>query len=271
MTGNFVDIDRVRRHFSGSAFTYDHYAAVQKIVAGKLSVLLAGAGFPAGTVLEVGTGTGLLTERLMAAWPGVRPLVSDLAHDMTRLARRRLGGLAAVDADCRALPFRSGSFAVVCSSSVYQWVEDLPAAFAESARVLTAGGRFAFALFGAGTLEELQESYRFAARKGGREARYLHAFPAMGTVRNALEKAGFNGISLHQEDLVEYHPEVVDLLRSLKGIGAGNASPLRPRGFASRKIMQGMMTRYRQRFACEQGIPATYRVIYCLAEKKGDG
>ncbi len=268
MTGNSVDSGRVRRQFSGRTASYDRHAEVQKKVVERLLALLAENGSPEGPVLEVGTGTGLLAEGIMALWPGVRPLVSDLAHDMTRHACRRLDGLAAVDADCRALPFLSGSLNLVCSSSVYQWVTELEQAFAESARVLAPGGRFAFALFGEGTLGELQESYRYAARLVGREAFHLHMFPDPEQVRQALERAGFEGAELHQEDLVEYHREVGDLLRGLKGIGAVNASPRQPRGLASRQIMQGMMDRYRRRFAGERGFPATYRVIYGMGEKK---
>jgi malonyl-CoA O-methyltransferase len=271
MTGNFVDLNRVRRHFSGSADSYDRHAAVQKTVVERLLALLAESGSPAGPVLEVGTGTGLLAEGIMALWPGVRPLVSDLAHHMTCHACRRLGGLAAVDADCRALPFFSGSFNLVCSSSVYQWVTDLKQAFAENARVLSPGGRFVFALFGEGTLWELQESYRYAARQAGREVLHLHGFPGQEQVRQAFGVAGFGGIELYQEDLVEYHEEVGDLLRGLKGIGAVNASPRRPRGLASRQIMQGMMDRYRRRFAGERGVPATYRVIYGRGAKAEAG
>lgn len=267
MIENSVDLSRVRCHFSGRAASYDRHAAVQKAVVERLLTLLAETGSLGGPVLDVGTGTGLLAEGIMSAWPGVRPLVSDLAHDMTLHARRRLAGPAAVDADCRALPFFSGSFNLVCSSSVYQWVAELEQAFAESARVLAPGGRFAFALFGEGTLGELQESYRYAARRAGREALHLHVFPGPNQVRQALEMAGFGGIALYREELVEFHGEVDDLLRGLKGIGAVNASPLRPRGLASRKIMQGMIEYYREHFAGTSGIPATYRVIYGMGEK----
>lgn len=264
-----MDHKRVRRHFSTRASSYDRHATVQKEVVGKLATLLDATGCPVGPVLEVGSGTGMLSERLMAVWPGIHPLLSDLAHDMNKVARERLGKLTAVDADCRALPFKSETFDLVCSSSVYQWIEELSLAFAESARVLTPGGRFAFALFGRGTLWELQESYRYANRQIGREPLHLHVFPDPDHIRQALEEAGFRDITLHLEDRIEYHAEVADLLRGIKGIGAANASPLRPSGLASKRIMQGMMARYLHRFGEEQGIPATYKVIYVVTRKAG--
>jgi malonyl-CoA O-methyltransferase len=270
MTRNLVDLRKVRRQFSGSADSYNRHAGVQRAVVERLTAFLAESGPPGGPVLEVGTGTGLLSQRLQDLWPEARPLLSDLAHDMTRLARRRLG-LAAVDADCRSLPFIPGHFVLVCSSSVYQWLDDLVPAFAESARVLRRGGRFAFALFGAGTLGELHDAYRFAAHRENREVRHLHTFPDSDHVKKALEIAGFDRVELHLEDHVEYHAEVADLLRSLKGIGAGNANPLRPRGLASRRIMHGMMDCYRERFGDEKGVPATYRVIYGIGTRQGQG
>jgi malonyl-CoA O-methyltransferase len=267
MICNPVDLQRVRRQFSGSAGSYDSHAEVQKVVVDRLSTMIAGQGRLSGPVLEIGTGTGLLGARLKAFWPNVSLILSDLAHNMTRSACERLKGCDGVDADCRSLPFVSGGIALVCCSSVFQWLEDLRPAFAESARVLKTGGRFAFALFGSGTLAELQDSYRIAAGEAGREVRHLHAFPDANMVQDAMAKGGFVVTELHQENHVEYHKEVADLLRSLKNIGAGNASPLRPRGLASRRIMQGMMNHYRERFGCAKGIPASYQVIYGLGVK----
>ncbi len=72
-------------------------------------------------------------------------------------------------------------------------------------------------------------------------------------------------MELQRQELVEYHTGVAELLRSLKRIGAGNASSRAPRGLASRRLLQSMTDIYRQRYAQDGQIPASYEVIYGLA------
>ena len=66
---------------------------------------------------------------------------------------------------------------------------------------------------------------------------------------------------------VEYHADVPDLLRQLKQIGASNASAERPKGLASRRVMQGMISLYEDQDRCEKGLPASYEVIVAIAQK----
>jgi malonyl-CoA O-methyltransferase len=66
---------------------------------------------------------------------------------------------------------------------------------------------------------------------------------------------------------VEYHPDVPDLLRQLKRIGASNAAADRPRGLASRRVMQLMTKHYEATYRCAAGLPASYEVIVALAGK----
>jgi malonyl-CoA O-methyltransferase len=265
-----VDTRQVRRHFSSHAGQYDRYAVVQKKVVAGLLELLSGGGETAGPVLEVGCGTGELSRGLLSLNPGMPLTVSDIAHGMTFHAARSADGIPAVDADAQALPFLDGCFGLVLSSSVYQWVNDLSRAFAESARVLAPGGRFAFALFGERTLHELRESHRLAvAEAGGGQPSHVQDFPGRDEVVHALRGAGFEDVFVRCVDEVERHSEVSALLRNLKRIGAQNASGRRPSGFAARRVMQRMMELYRERFGSEDSIPATYEVIYGLGRKPG--
>ncbi len=261
-----VDIERVRRNFARHAGEYDRFAVVQKRVVDNLLDLLCMEKRPVGNVLDVGSGTGWLTARLLERCPAVNPFVTDIAHGMTCEAREHLGCGEFVDADAQALPLRDGVFDTVVSSSAYQWVNDLPRAFAESARVLRPGGLFAFALFGGRTLFELKASYGAAAAESGRDgSAYLHDFPTPERVADALRAAGFSLLHLRSEDEIDLHPDVPSLLRSLKGIGAGNAAQNRPSGLASRRVMERMMGIYRERYGTPEGIPATYEVIYGVA------
>jgi malonyl-CoA O-methyltransferase len=261
-----VDTKRVRRNFSCQARSYDRHALVQKRVVERLLVRLREWAPVEGPALEVGAGTGRLSLALAQAFPQISPCLSDIAHGMTCFAAASLPGALAADADAQALPFRTASFGLVCSTSVYQWVNDLPRAFAESARVLVPGGRFAFALFGEGTLFELRESHRLAvAETGSPHSSHVQNFPGEQDVRRALAAAGFRETVVWSRNEVENHPDVRDLLRHLKQIGARNASENRPPGLSSRRVHDRMTALYRERFGRKDSIPATYQVIYGLA------
>jgi len=264
-----VELNRklVRRHFSFQADEYDRYALVQARVVARLLQILDNE-LLTGRCLEIGTGTGHFSAELVKGHPGLEPVVSDLAHGMTRHAAQRVSAALAVDADAGSLPFRPASFQTVISSSVYQWVEDLALAFAEVERVLLPGGLFVFALFGERSLHELRTSHRRAVNEI-QEGRTSHAqeFPSEAELKRALQNSGLQKRQLFSEQELEYHPSVPTLLRSLKKIGAGNASNRRPPGLASRQVMQRMIDVYNETFGSSAGIPATYQVIYGVARK----
>lgn len=270
MKRSSIDTRQVRRHFSCHAEEYDRYAVVQKKVVVDLLELLQGCGKTRGPVLEVGCGTGTLSRQISNLLPELPLTVSDIAHGMTRHAARTVPRVTAVDADAQDLPFMNGGFGLVLSSSVYQWVNDLPRAFAEGARVLAPGGRFAFALFGERTLHELRESHRLAvAETGASHPSHAQDFPASGEVRCALIAAGFEDVLVRSVYEVERHPGVENLLRNLKRIGAQNAAGRRPPGLGSRRVTQRMIQIYRERYGREGNIPATYEVIYGMGRRPG--
>lgn len=264
-----IDSRRVRGNFSSHAGEYDCYASVQKRVVELLYDRLAAASMQPGLCLDVGTGTGALAAALRERVPG-QLVVMDIAHGMTRAAAERLPEVAACDGDAGQLPFGDGAFASVVSSSVYQWVACLPSAFAEIARVLQPGGLFALALFGEQTLCELRSSHcRAVVESVTGQISHVQTFPTLGEVAAAIDAAGLSCEDIFSRMEVEYHLDVPDLLRQLKQIGASNASADRPRGLASRRVMQTMIKFYEQQFRCESGLPASYEVIIAVARKAG--
>lgn len=263
-----IDRLQMRDNFSCHADSYDRYASVQRRVVDLLGCRIADLDPGAGLVLDVGTGTGALAAELLEAEPRRQLVVMDIAHGMTREAVKRLPAVSSCDADASHLPFVDSAFAGVFSSSVYQWVDCLPAAFTEVARVLRPGGFFVFALFGQQTLRELRAAHRQAIALSGRHrSSHVQSFPTLDEVSVALATAGLSCSDLSSTMEVEYHLDVPDLLRQLKRIGASNASADRPRGLASRRVMQLMTKHYEATFRCAAGLPASYEVIIALAEK----
>jgi len=263
-----IDSERMRGNFSSHAEDYDSYASVQKRVVELLYGRLAAVALQPGPCLDIGTGTGALAAAMLNRVSGNQLVVMDIAHGMTRAAAGRLTAVSACDGDARQLPFANQAFACVVSSSVYQWVDCLPSAFAEVARVLRPGGSFALALFGEKTLFELRSShYRAVEDSETGRTSHVQNFPVLDEVADAIAAAGLICDDIFAGMEVEFHLDVPDLLRQLKQIGASNATADRPRGLASRRVMQSMIKFYEQQYRCESGLPASYEVIIAIASK----
>ncbi len=264
-----IDGRKMRWNFSAHAREYDRYARVQKRVVADLCRRMSGLGPLSGLALDIGTGTGCLAESVCEQLPQHAVTVMDIAHGMTLQASQRLAGVSACDGDAGCLPFRKETFQTVVSSSVYQWVACLPEAFTEVHRVLHPGGLFAAALFGEQTLYELRGSHqRAVAACQQQSSSHVQSFPSRDEVFQALLNAGFDCLEVISYPEVDYHETVAGLLRELKQIGASNASGSRPRGLASRRVMQSMVHFYEDAYREEQGVPATYEVIAILARRK---
>ena len=98
-------------------------------------------------VLDVATGTGDLALEVLRQYPGAQVVGLDFTPEMLALARVKAGTpvprLTWVVADAMRLPFASASFDGVVTGFALRNVTDIPAAFAEMARVTQPGGRVA--------------------------------------------------------------------------------------------------------------------------------
>lgn len=102
-------------------------------------------------VLEVGAGAAQCARWLAAR--GARPVALDLSYQQLRHARRidaeagRASGIALVQADATALPFRDGSFDLACSAyGAVPFVADPVRVMREVRRVLRPGARWVFSV-----------------------------------------------------------------------------------------------------------------------------
>jgi SAM-dependent methyltransferase len=103
-------------------------------------------------LLDLGTGNGVLAMEAVRRWPDVRCVGVDISSVMLehasseamKLEPRQRDRLVWVEASAEELPFDGGSFDVVASSFLYQFLVDRRAMLAEARRVLRAGGLFGF-------------------------------------------------------------------------------------------------------------------------------
>jgi malonyl-CoA O-methyltransferase len=267
-----IERELVKKAFGRHAGQYDSLAKVQKKVTDRVAEMLTSCISPPATLLDIGAGTGRLLEKVSRIFPETDLVGVDLAFGMAQIARNRLEHInraSLVCSDAENLPFQENSFDIVVSTSTYQWISPLEKAFEEAHRVLKPSGRFMFALFGEKTLFELKESYRNAAIHADRPlADRMHRFATDAEVLAVMRCAGFSGCSVHNEIEIEVHTDVAALLRSIKGIGAGNAIRTSDRGLSGRSTMLRMMEMYRDKYAANGGVKASYHVLYGSGEKR---
>lgn len=263
-----IDRGRVERSFHRGACQYDQHTPVQqRVVQRLLGRLSAELSNEPQRVLDIGCGTGQLLQSLAQRYPQAGLTGLDLAPNMLQQAAERLGTRAElVQGDAERLPFGDTSFDLVVSSSTFQWLEHCDTCFGEVQRILKPDGLFCFALFGEGTLQELQCSWRDALARSGRVADLhqdgTHRFHTLEEVKASLEQQGFTDLEVVSEREVVWYPDLPQLLQAIKRIGAGTARPQRGGGLGWRRVLHDMATVYRERFGTDLGVPASYQVIY---------
>jgi len=93
---------------------------------------------PGAAVLEVGCGTGQLTELLVSL--GVRPTAIDIGPSMIDAARRRIGDSVSFQVTSfEEFPAADASFDLVISSAAFHWI-DPEVRYSKPARLLRSGG-----------------------------------------------------------------------------------------------------------------------------------
>jgi len=266
------DTGRIAAAFHQKAVEYDQHVLVQKRVVSNLtrSVELH-LSQPPEHILDVGTGTGALLERLHSIYPDARLTGVDIALNMCLRTLQKLNNACQiVNGDAEYLPFRSGTFDLVVSASVLQWVGNLSAVLHELQRVVHPGGSITLAFFSHGTLDELQHCFRDAVGRccgdnGQKRISRLHGFRTVDDVKLILNEMDFERIVVTVETEVDWYEDLHSLLRSIKSIGAGTVSGGDGGGLGWRGILQETARLYRERYGENGRIPATYKVLYLSA------
>jgi malonyl-CoA O-methyltransferase len=256
-----VDKDLARRRFSRAARHYNQWSKPQERMAERLMTFLSGSA--ATSILEIGCGTGILTEHLARTYPDATITAIDNAPGMIEECRRKWPDAPRMEfllKDAEDLQL-DREFDLIISSACFQWVGDLKKTLNGCRRILAPNGVLAFAAPANGTLGELRSSY-LAAAPGKTPG---HTLPDSTDYYTASLAAGLQIEAATTESHVFEFNDPKQALDFVRGIGAAKAIVGDPGGL-NRTQIRALMEHYESRFAGKDGgVTCTYVTTYLKA------
>lgn len=256
-TASTINEQDVAHRFSKAAAQYNSIASVQRIVAKQaiknLPIALQGK------ALDIGCGTGIHTQTL--ANKGAAATGVDIAEGMLAQARKMYSDPIFVEGSAVDLPFCDSQFSTVFSSMALQWVSDTGLVANEVARVLEKSGIAELAIMVAGSFSELK-----TARKVAQLPQAETYMPTTAQWVNGFKQSGLSLQRVITKDYVDTHCDIMSLLRSVKGVGAGETGQRQPP--LTRRDLKKLAMAYSNMSSVESKLPLTYRVSHFRLEKR---
>lgn len=214
--------ERIGQRFAAAAGRYSEHARAQAEAARDFEAWLArqaGAALPQ-RIVELGCGTGFLTERLRRRHPGALLLATDIAPGMVAQCRRRLvpadERLQFAVCDARRAAFAPADWVV--SAFCFQWFGDaLPEVLAQ---LLPQAQVLAFSVLLDGSFAGWSEAHRAAGLRSG-----LRRLPAWDALRAACAALPARRVVAERVRIDEAHADGLSFARALRAIGADTPRP----------------------------------------------
>lgn len=254
-----MDKFAIEKNFGRASRTYDRHARVQKNMAQELAFRTAALGTNFKNILEIGCGTGFLTELLAVNYPEANILATDISGKMIEAARKKLShfsNIAYLTADGEKLNLQ-GEFDLIVSSAVFQWFNDYSEPFEYYHQLLTPGGWLSFNTFGEGTFCELQEVLaELGISPGG------NGFIKQHELNQCMTARGFGNCKVERKTIRDFSFSARELFLGIKKIGAHSF------GYALKEGEIFKLTGlYKKLYCTDNQVFASYEVLYGSAQK----
>lgn len=252
-----VTQEHIADNFSRSSSSYAEHAFVQKRAAETLFNMLDKLSSAPKKIIEIGCGTGFLTEKLFAAFPDASFLICDLSEKMIGCCKSEnsaFKGNVEYKA-CDALEALSApeTYDLAISGLAFQWMENsLPAVIGKIHEKLNPGGILAFSTLTTNTFCKLREAFKAADS--------VFPGPELFTASEIKSMCSIFGKSIFKEE-TEYadFASPVDFLRHIKRTGAGNAS--------GRPVPPSVLKKVIDYLAKENILHEEYELFFAYLEK----
>ena len=254
--------NRIENNFSRASKTYNIATPTQKVCAEKLFELISKKEFT--HVLEIGAGTGYLTNLIVKNFNSAEFLINDLSQSMLDEIKVTGANISKFTADAEDLPFtENGMFDLITSSSVFQWFEEYESTFTKYNELLTDDGELVFSMYGENTLQELKEVFKKFLPEHNPNLK-IKTFEE---IKSYLEAANFDIEIAQEQEFTKQFLSLTEILQHQKLSGAVNVNP-DSKNHISKKTWMQIIDDYKKTFTKNDGVFATYHLYYFKAKKR---
>lgn len=160
------------------------------------------------------------------------------------------------------------SYDVILSPLLLHRMNDVEGLLKSYYNALNPGGMLTLSLFGGGSLQELRSALLMAETqlKGGASPR-VHPTIALQDLGTLIARAGFKEPVMNAESVVIMYPDMLKIMKDLRGCGETNALRTRIKSFTSRDVFNLAENLYQKNFSTQDGLRVTTDILYARAWK----
>lgn len=250
-----IDKQLVKDKFLKSINTYDKNAVVQKQMAKQLiKKLIEKAGSDFEHILEVGSGTGLLTREISEQLNFSKLVANDLTPDYEGIIK----GIVSeynfkyeyIKGDAEYILDFPENNNLIISNATFQWFDNIVDAVKRAGNILQSGGVIAFTSFGSDNFKEISEIENIGLK-----------YPTLEEIIAKLEN-DFEIIYNESRQEKLYFSNPIEVLQHIKNTGVNSLN-----GHSVFKVKRFINT-YNETFTTDKGVSLTYNPIFLILKKK---
>lgn len=197
----------IGRNFERKSQSYDESAEVQKELASRLIDILKKGNQRYNDILELGSGTGILTKLLLSEFNPKRFTMMDLIQKSPISKGEFIKG----DIEIEIKKLKIQDYDLIISGSTFQWLHSPTRLLKELKKKLKPGGLLGFSTYLEGTFKEL---IPFT------EASLLYLTPKQWEL--IAERAGFKSVFIEVKDSTLSFPSVKDMFKHISATGVNS-------------------------------------------------